>query len=242
MATQTTLDLARSPRRDSDLVKEHGVHYTPPELANFLARRLLAHLKAGVALSVLDPAAGEGELLAAVAATTRPATKRLSLIGVDRDERAVARAHQRLVEMGSEDGQILVGDFLQGVDALDGRVFDAVISNPPYVRTQVLGAAAAQELAERFELTGRVDLYQAFVHAMTERLRPGGVLALLCSNRFLSIQAGAALRELLSRKYELCEIYDLGDTKLFEAAVLPAIVIARRCEGGAATLCRFARV
>jgi adenine-specific DNA-methyltransferase len=224
------------------VVKEHGVHYTPPELADFLARRLLARLETGARLSVLDPAAGEGELLAAVAAAAGSAAKRLSLVGVDRDERAVARAHQRLTELGADDRQILVGDFLQGIDELDGRVFDAVISNPPYVRTQVLGAVAARELAERFELTGRVDLYQAFVRAMTERLRPGGVLALLCSNRFLSVQAGAALREALSSEYELCEIYDLGDTKLFAAAVLPAIVIARRGEGGAATLCRFTRV
>lgn len=218
------------------------MHYTPPELADFLARRLLARVEGQLGpLTVLDPAAGEGELLAAVAGMAGARAKELTLVGVDRDELAVARGKARLAKAKVATAEVFVGDFLKGVDCLNGRRFDAVISNPPYVRTQVLGAATAQDLAARFDLTGRVDLYQAFVRAMTERLRPGGALALLCSNRFLTIQAGAALRELLSNEYELCEIYDLGDTKLFTAAVLPAIVIARRIEGGAAKLCHFAR-
>lgn len=226
----------------ADPVKEHGVHYTPPELADFLARRLLACVdpKQG-RLSVLDPAAGEGDLLAAVAAASGAGASGVTLVGVDRDELALARAKTRLAQTKAANAKLVVGDFLGAADCLDGRHFDAVISNPPYVRTQVLGATAAQDLAERFDLTGRVDLYQAFVRAMTERLLPGGVLALLCSNRFLTIQAGAALRALFSHEYELSEIYDLGDTKLFAAAVLPAIVIARRIEGGAATPCHFAR-
>lgn len=230
-----------APRR-ANRVKEHGVHYTPPELADFVARRLLARLEPGSVASVLDPAAGEGELLSAVAAAAGSQAGKLSLVGVDRDELAVTRGKARLANGNAATAELLVGDFLQGIEALEGQLFDAVISNPPYVRTQVLGAATAQELAERFDLSGRVDLYQAFVHAMTLRLRPGGVLALICSNRFLTVQAGSALRELFSREYELCEIYDLGDTKLFKAAVLPAIVVARRMSGGAVNLCRFVRV
>jgi len=229
--------------RGADPVKEHGVHYTPSALADFLARRLLAHVDAERGnLSVLDPAAGEAELLAAVAAAAGPMANLFALVGVERDELAVARGRARLSDLKTSSATLIVGDFLEGATVLDDRLFDAVISNPPYVRTQVLGAATARDLAERFELSGRVDLYQAFVRAMTAKLRPGGVLGLLCSNRFLSVQAGAALRELLSREYELCEIYDLGDTKLFKAAVLPAVVIARRLGGGTGKLCRFARV
>jgi 23S rRNA G2445 N2-methylase RlmL len=76
-------------------------------------------------------------------------------------------------------------------------LFDAIISNPPYVRTQVLGAATARKLALRFGLTGRVDLYHAFVKAITLALRGGGVLGLLTSNRFLSIQSGTTLPSLV---------------------------------------------
>jgi hypothetical protein len=63
---------------------------------------------------------------------------------------------------------------------------------------------------------------------MTAKLDDGGVLALLCSNRFLSTKGGYSLRSLLQRQYRVAELWDLGDSKLFEAAVLPAIVIARR--------------
>jgi hypothetical protein len=43
------------------------------------------------------------------------------------------------------------------------------------------GAARVHLLAKRFGLSGRVDLYHAFVAAMTMKLG-GGVLGLLCSN------------------------------------------------------------
>jgi len=38
--------------------KRHGRHYTPPELAGFLARRGAAYLPAGKKLRILDPACG----------------------------------------------------------------------------------------------------------------------------------------------------------------------------------------
>ena len=108
------------------------------------------------------------------------------------------------------------------------RGFDAVIANPPYVRTQVLGARRAGLLAAQFGLTGRVDLYHAFARAMADVLKPGGVLGLLVSNRFLTVKSGAALRAMLRTQFALQAIYDLGDTKLFTAAVLPVIVVAKK--------------
>ena len=106
--------------------------------------------------------------------------------------------------------------------------YDVVIANPPYVRTQVMGAKKAQALAKQFGLTGRVDLYHAFAIGMTTVLKPGGVLGLLTSNRFLTIKSGASLREMFSSHFDIEAIYDLGDTKLFTAAVLPVIIVARK--------------
>src|SRR5262249_55652621 len=135
-------------------------------------------------------------------------------------------------------GDGLFGE-LQPIESL----YDVVISNPPYVRTQVLGAKRAQELAKRFKLTGRVDLYHAFVTAMMSVLKGSGILGLLTSNRFMLIQSGAAVRSLFGSHFDLHEVYDLGDTKLFEAAVLPAIVIAeRRRDGSRKSDCSFVRV
>ena len=63
---------------------------------------------------------------------------------------------------------------------------------------------------------------------MANVLKPGGTLALLTSNRFLTVRSGATLRRLLHTEFDLEAIYDLGDTKLFSAAVLPVIVMARK--------------
>ena len=50
-------------------------------------------------------------------------------------------------------------------------MFDIVIANPPYVRTQILGAKRANELAHAYGLSGRVDLYQVFLLAMLKSLK-----------------------------------------------------------------------
>jgi len=133
-------------------------------------------------------------------------------------------------------------DFLQPRVKEERPRFDAVISNPPYVRTQVLGSASARELAIRFDLTGRLDLYHAFVKAMTLVLREGGILGLLTSNRFLTVQSGASMRDWLTSQFRLRRLVDLGDTKLFEAAVLPAVVVAERANSVGPQDCEFIRV
>ena len=106
---------------------------------------------------------------------------------------------------------------------------DIIITNPPYVRTQNLGHEMAQLLAEEFHLTGRVDLTHPFVAASSRLLTAHGTLGLLCSNRFLTTLAGENIRRtFMAGDLHIAELYDLGDTKLFQAAVLPAIVIATR--------------
>src|SRR4051794_5068791 len=98
-----------STRAGADPVKEHGVHYTPPELADFLARRLLAHLDLDRGqVSVLDPAAGEGELLGAAVAAAGRSARRLALVGIERDELAAARGRTQLAGLGAST-ELVVG-------------------------------------------------------------------------------------------------------------------------------------
>ncbi|WP_228830414.1 Eco57I restriction-modification methylase domain-containing protein [Nocardia beijingensis] len=212
--------------------KRHGRHYTPPVLARFLAQRLLRHVEpsdAGV-LRVLDPACGDGELLFAVhrEAATRFPGVRLVLIGYDLDARALAVARERARAAGIA-AHWRKADFLAVEARLPDGSFDAVITNPPYVRTQQLGGSTARLLSKRFGLRGRIDLTHPFVATLPRLLTAGGVLGLLCANRFLTTKAGANIRRLLLTDLSPVELYDLGDTKLFTAAVLPAITIARRC-------------
>lgn len=207
--------------------KRHGRHYTPARLADFLAERLLEHVVPQGRLRILDPACGEGELLLAVyrAAARRFPGITVQLTGYDLDVSAVAVASERAAGLPVT---WHVGDFLCTAEELAAGSFDAIITNPPYVRTQQLGGATAQLLSMRFGLQGRIDLTHPFVASVPRLLRPGGVLGLLCANRFLTTKAGANLRALLRDHLTPVELYDLGDTKLFEAAVLPAVTIAVR--------------
>jgi methylase of polypeptide subunit release factors len=209
----------------SDKRKKHGIHYTPLELAQFLARRAVTCLpqRSGM-VRVLDPACGDGELLlAARDALVRSGRHDFTLTGFDLDADAIATANERFAASGVI-SRLETSDFL---DSQKGE-FDLIITNPPYVRTQVLGSSVATALAVKYGLRGRVDLAHAFVAATPSWLTSGGVLALLCSNRFLNTRAGGNIRRLLTEQFSVCEVYDLGDTKLFEAAVLPAIVVAKR--------------
>jgi adenine-specific DNA-methyltransferase len=216
----------------TDSRKAQGTHYTPPDLADFLAESLLQRLKPPPRgpLILLDPACGDGALLAACAkALPADLRRRVRWLGYETDPEAAARARRTV-----PGAQIETADFLEaasgGLDLFQAAVpqVDAVIANPPYVRTQVLGAERAQALARRFGLTGRVDLYHAFFLAVAAVLKPGGTAALLTSNRFLTVQAGAAVRKLLGEAFDVRSVVDLGDTRLFDAAVLPAITVAVR--------------
>ncbi|MDQ3406057.1 MAG: Eco57I restriction-modification methylase domain-containing protein, partial [Actinomycetota bacterium] len=126
------------------------------------------------------------------------------------------------------------GDFTEVGETLLAGSFDVIITNPPYVRTQVLGGPTAARLSARFGLRGRIDLTHPFVAMAPRLLVDGGVLGLLCSNRFLTTRAGGNVRELLTSHFRVGEVFDLGDTRLFEAAVLPAVVIAVKGAGESA--------
>ncbi len=226
--------------------KAEGAHYTPAALATFVAEKVadaLHPLPSGERLRVLDPAVGDASLLIALAdVLTARGIEDPLLTGYDTSAFALGTADRRLVAARHARHTVLLeADFLDlaaGLVDLQSGLFgdrreslqpvDAVIANPPYVRTQVMGAKRAQSLARAFALEGRVDLYFAFVKAIAAVLRPGGVCGIIVSNRFMTTRSGASLRRGLPHDFEILEVVDLGDTRLFEAAVLPAVMILRR--------------
>lgn len=222
--------------------KATGSTYTPPQLADFVASSMLKEWKRPRSgpLRVLDPAAGDGALLASLLELL-PADLPVEVYAFDKNKAALELTRHRLSAINSDATlHMSCGDFLAHVlgeaDALDNgglftatplTTYDLIIANPPYVRTQVMGAKIAQALAEQFGLRGRVDLYHAFVLATAKVLHPHGVVGLIISNRFMSTKAGASVRHAARGRLNLKHIYDLGDTKIFDAAVLPAVLVAK---------------
>src|SRR5262245_59855475 len=174
--------------------KADGATYTPKVLADFVAKKITEHFhlprdgRHSPALRVLDPAIGDGELLMSLAEQlSKHPNLLIEVHGFETNPKAVARAAARLRQRFPNIQLHFQGtDFLRFVSdtfALAGgglftettpEGFDMIIANPPYVRTQVLGAKQAQFLAARFGLLGRVDLYHAFIVAMAKLLKPRG--------------------------------------------------------------------
>jgi len=226
-------------------IKNSGATFTPPLLADFLADKLISHLEMSEnhMISILDPACGEGELLVSIASKVKClGIGQFRIKGFDTNAEYLDVARSNLSEIDSISVNLHQQDFLEseGVIIEKSDLFhqsnptelsDIIIANPPYVRTQILGTKKAQELAKRFNLTGRVDLYYPFLIAMTNVLREGGLIGVITSNRYLFTKSGEAIRKFLLDNYDILEVIDLGDTKLFEAAVLPAIFVGRKKSG-----------
>ena len=222
-----------------ELIKSTGATFTPKGLADYLSDKILSCVVNKQNITVLDPACGDGELLLSIGKNLSVRNIDFTLNGYDLSDDYLNLAKERLFQYRTN---LKNGDFLELVDIEKNQLSmnffkkndslkefaDIVIANPPYVRTQILGSEQAQLLAQKFDLKGRVDLYYPFLMAMTASLKVDGIIGVITSNRYLSTKSGESVRKYLNENYEIIEIIDLGDTKLFDAAVLPAIFIGRK--------------
>lgn len=237
--------------------KAGGATFTPQKLAAFVAREIASSLVVtnGATIRVLDPAVGEGSLLLSLLEELEArGISNLEVHGFDTNAQSLHIANESI-----QCGFPLVSTHFRASDFLEyagqyaspsslfedeppKKRFDIIIANPPYVRTQTMGAAHAQSLAERFGLDGRVDLYHAFILGMIEVLEDNGIAGIIVSNRFMTTKSGAAVRKVLRDTVRVEHVWDLGDTKLFNAAVLPAVVLLRKGESGEKVSPRFTSV
>lgn len=238
------LDIVTTAPRYSDVdrQKSDGATYTPIAFARFVAEQMLqvADLPKSGKIRVLDPACGDGALLDALIKNLPPTfRKRVEAKGYDTDPEAIRIASQHFrQDFPDLDVRLEQKDFLEHVLNLQGggdlfsagevqEPFHLVIANPPYVRTQVMGAQQAQQLAQSFGLTGRVDLYYPFLLGISQVLAKNGVTGVITSNRFMTTKSGQGVRRAMLSRFRILHAWDLGDTKLFDAAVLPSLLLAR---------------
>lgn len=215
--------------------KKEGATFTPNGLADFLSETIVSYLGTPDMITIKDPSCGDGALLCSVAKLLSKRNIRFTLEGSDTNINYLADAKNNLNSLECDNIFSLVEeDFVKErsnnslFSSSKNSLFDVFIANPPYVRTQVLGADKAQQIAKEYGLSGKVDLYYPFIINMTEQLKEGGILGVITSNKYLSTKSGKCVRNYLLSNYDILEIIDLGDTKLFDAAVLPAIFIGKK--------------
>ena len=209
--------------------KANGVVYTPHEMAVYLAQEMIAvsKIESGK-ITILDPAIGEGELVIAMVEVLLNHgidERRIIVHGFERDEKTIDSAQERIGQAFPRVSvEIEHVDFLDRIETFED-VFDFVIANPPYIRTQILGSEKAQTIANQLQLSGRIDIYYAFLVHTKKLLKPNGVAGYITSNKFLTIKSGKSVRNYMLENYKIHRITDFGDTKLFNASVLPCIMV-----------------
>lgn len=106
----------------------------------------------------------------------------------------------------------------------DGRGFDAVVGNPPYVRQEMLG-----ELKDYFSqhyktYHGSADLYTYFIERGVSLLKQGGYFSYIVANKWMRTNYAEPLRRWLKQQ-DIEEIVDFGDLPVFQnATTYPCII------------------
>ena len=219
-------------------------------LSDYLACKIIDNVDNLDDKIVLDPACGDGSLLISMLRNTTNSIGKI--VGYDTNIEYIKHIIDNLKEQGVNNYKIEEQDFLEisanNIDLFSEHSInsyaDVVIANPPYVRTQILGSEKSKQIAKKFNLSGKVDLYYPFLIGMTNVLKNGGILGVITSNRYMTTKSGSDIRRFLLDNYDILQVIDLGDTHLFNAAVLPAILIARKKANKKTiqTSCKFAKL
>lgn len=152
----------------------------------------------------------------------------------------------RLAELLAEAGALPFFSFDLHFPATDGRGFQLVLSNPPWVRSHRWPASLTRLIRSRFEVCGapagggrrrgggQVDMAALFLERGLTLLEERGVLGMLVPSKTMRSMAGAGARSLLMRcaRLLLLQDYGLDHRALFRADTFAASVVARKLTPG----------
>lgn len=232
-----------------------GVIYTKPwmvalilDLAGYTADRPLGTLVA------VEPSAGDGaflhEMVRRLVISSRQ--HQIPLSEIDEAIRAFEidpLAAQQAIESVSAvlidlqvdpalarhlaEAWIKPADFLEM--ALGFPSADFVVGNPPYIRLEEIEPAKAEFYRSFSAMRGRADIYIAFYQAALMQLKPDGVCAFICADRWMLNDYGSGLREFITTQgYSVKTVIEAHDVAAFENEVsaYPAVTLIARASQG----------
>lgn len=205
----------------------------------------------------VEPSAGQGAFLGPMIERLLASCKRRgrditdcerALVAYELDEKSAKRARDFVCELLEHkevnkhvanrlaDYWVRCSDYLFEDWGLEA---DFVIGNPPYVRLEDMPDTSAALYRQAYAtMRGRADLYVAFFEAALRQLRPGGVCAFICADRWMRNQYGAELRRLVTSGYSVDFLIEMHDANAFEDEVdaYPAVTVIRRSRQGSAVV------
>jgi adenine-specific DNA methylase len=206
--------------------KLRGSFATPPRLVRRCLDRVIELTDGRDALHALEPSAGDGAFVRALA--THPLRARIARMTACEPDREDARRSGDALVAAGLDGEVRRASAL----ALPEAGYDVAFGNPPFVRFQFVSATDrrdAELLAERvgLRLNGVSNLWVAVLLAALSALRDGGAFAFVVpSECFTGVSAGALRRWLAGGADELTvELFGPGS---FPGVVQEVVVLSGR--------------
>lgn len=151
-------------------------------------------------------------------------------------------AYHQLVDLnvGQDDAVYLSDSWILNEDFLEMSLgfpcADFVVGNPPYIRLEQIPKKKMEMYRSTYDtMTGRSDIYIAFYQAALSMLRPYGVCAFICANRWFLNEYGKSLRQFITNSFSVRYILETHHVDAFEDEVsaYPAItIISHEKQGG----------
>lgn len=230
--------------------KNLGQFFTPPHVAQLLAR----NAEAKDAHRIVDPMAGDGNLLAAC---LNEGADPEYMCGVEIDPPVANAAMERFSDYPNVD--FFCGNSFQ--HAWESDSFDLVITNPPFVRYRGESLAGRLKLPTADQI--RRDLINKITQLKSEKpsdldhwldtatkypknadlavpslilcsalVAPGGTLAMIAPTTWMQRSYASGLRSLIQSAFTVERVIEDGDASWFQGAqVRTQIVICRRTTG-----------
>ena len=219
-----------------------GHFLTPPELAMEIAECALNFFpKDSGEIHFGDPAIGTGTFFSALRQVLLPSTRVATCMGVEINGALAAKTNQLWGRYGLE---VIHGDFLS-LDLPSNR--NLVMSNPPYVRHQLLSSTRKAELRRTvrdvlgIDVNSRSDLYVYFVLLCHSWMLKDAIAAWLVSAEFMVTDYGSVMREYLTERVTAHVIhrFDSNEAQFDGVLATSCVVIFRNTPPATGHVCRI---
>jgi len=221
--------------------KARGAFFTPPAIAEFLARQAISGRPNA---KVLDPTCGDGAFLIAAAQVLRAlgrSNNRISeqIFGVDIHSPSLDDA-STLLNSEDFDATLLERNFFElepPGGLLEGLPeFDAVIGNPPFVRYQqhsgsARTASASAALRQGVRLSGLASSWAALLVHAGGFLKPDGRLAMVLPAELLTVGYAEPVRLWLRSRFASVKLV-LFERLQFDGALENVVLVMAQGSGG----------
>jgi SAM-dependent methyltransferase len=167
--------------------KRRGDYPTPHWLVDAIVEQAITGVRPGQAITVLDPACGDGRFLVAAARRIRAGGGRPVLVGAEIDSAAADMARR-----ATSDADATI-DCLDSLEASwDGERFDVVLGNPPYLSQ--MAAATSRGGASRHGGGPYADAAVEFLALAVRLARPGGRIGVVLPQSVLASRDAESVR------------------------------------------------